>query len=608
MVVVAWTVQGLTTVADAQSSSRTITFDNQCPFDVWVHSTGSNASNIACSPNTQNAQANCPANNLCYEKDANTSYCVAGTTPVTSFPVTSKSDITLTPSLCTSGTQVTNTSSSNWGQCTCSVDSDCPASQTCQQVVPGVKQCYWGYALPNEGRIAASDSAAVSVAVGSSRDGAIVASGKFFARLSCDDNGNCLSDNSLGAPATFMEYTFQNDNDWYDVSYINGINVPAVMVAVPEKALDYQASDPYRCMPAGGVASSIDTVLAFQKNNRIPGNGDLKPFACVNDYASRFTGSLNGFNFVNEESPATVCTKPSDCTGGAVCGLTLSAVQNEKTATTCGSRLGYWTYAQLCAANSSYANAALGVDCTVLKNRAYALCRNESGLSDPGPGRSCFNANTTTAGDTCCGYQEWTTTVRGQTKPQPMGKGDAPISGVNTTDWKNAILPAVQRIKEGCYLAYSYQYDDPFSTFTCATGGSGANLTDYQVTLCPGGDSAGIHPPAPPTCTATVPSGYTDNSFNLGIPSTVKASVKQCDTSGQCATSVRPSAGSIYEAARGGAEYEITASNGTTTQVCRFNIPETDCIHRVTTSPTCMTWSLPQDGVWAGRNISIPSF
>ena len=156
--------------------------------------------------------------------------------------------------------------------------------------------------LPASQRIAAGDTAAVPVAVGSSRDSTIVASGKFFARLACDDNGNCLSDNSLGAPATFMEYTFQNDNDWYDVSYINGVNLPAVMVAVPDTTLDYQSSDPYRCTPAGGVETSIAAVLKFQNDNNISGNGDLKPFACVNDYANRFTGSLNGFNFVSEES------------------------------------------------------------------------------------------------------------------------------------------------------------------------------------------------------------------------------------------------------------------------------------------------------------------
>lgn len=598
---------GLSVPVFAQPS-RTLTFTNQCSFDVWVKSTGSNASNVACSPSTANAQANCPSGFICYEKDANTSYCVAGTTGVTTFPVSKRSDITLQPSTCTSGVQVTDASSNIWGQCTCTDDADCAANQLCQPVVPGVQQCYWGYSLPRGGKLTHDESAQLTIKPGSSRANAIVAGGKFYAKLACDDNGNCLSDNTKGAPATLIEYTFQNDNDWYDVSYINGVNLPATMYPVPAPGVDYQADDPYRCMAAGGDAGTFDAIAKYQQAHAISGNDDLAPFACTNGYDALFTGSLLGFNFVSAETGAAACTKPSDCASGLTCGLTLAAVEGGETATACGYRLGYWTYAQLCAANASYENSGLGVDCAVQKNRAYALCKNLPGVNDTGPARSCFNANTTSSGDTCCGYQEWTKKIGGKSEAQPIGRGDAPVQGVDTSYWKANVLPAVTYVKQECYLAYSYQYDDPYSTFTCATTGA-PNATDYQITLCPHGQDAGVSPPAGGTCVAKVPSGYDPDDFVVGLPSALTVTVKVCDAAGACDDALKPSAGSsIFTAEAGTKVYEITATDGSTTQSCKFEIPDAGCIRRVSTSAQCMTWQLVTDGAWPGRDVSVPDF
>jgi hypothetical protein len=54
------------------------------------------------------------------------------------------------------------------------------------------------------------------------------------------------------------------------------------------------------------------------------------------------------------------------------------------------------------------------------------------------------------------------------------------LSCINT-DGTNGIGPTAgtQEFKAACPDAYSYNYDDPTSTFTCGTG------SNYQVTFCP---------------------------------------------------------------------------------------------------------------------------
>lgn len=603
--------------AYADNNSRTITINNMCPFDVSLQSAGSNASVIACSPNDTSAQSNCPDNFVCYSPNVNINYCVAGSAAVgTTLPLSLKSQINLTPQTCTSGQQVSDTTSVSWGQCTCTQNSDCDSGQTCQSATPSVNQCYWKLDIPNDGKLAKSTgSTSVTLTPNSTDSNATVTSGKLYAKFGCNDNGQCLSDNTQGAPATLIEFTFQNSNDWYDVSYINGINLPAIMQPVLSTSLDFQSNDPYRCMAAGGDASTLNNIANFQTKNILPSNTELQAFACTNDYATTFDAnkSLLGYNFVSTESAAPTCSQASDCSGDTpVCGLTMKSVTSNSTQKYCGNRLGYWTYAQLCSANGNYANTDLGVDCSVTSNYSYALCKNQSTLTDTGPGRSCFNSNTTSSGQTCCGYNQWSNSTG---SPMPFGKGDSAVSGVDSTAWVTNILPVVKPIKEGCFLAYSYQYDDPFSTFTCSTNidtQNPINLSSYDVTLCPDNDSAGINPPTPTACVASAPSGFTTSQFTATPPSGINLTVNGC-VSGTCnkTLSETPSGSSIYTDLSSTDTYEFTATNASgTIQTCQFNITNGSCIERLTNSANCQLWNLPQaaPAPWAGRSISIPDF
>jgi hypothetical protein len=357
---------------------------------------------------------------------------------------------------------------------------------------------------------------------------------------------------------------------------------------------------------------TLQAIATFQRQNGVKGNMQLQSFACTNDYEPTFVGELVGLNFVSPPPASpTTCTAATDCTTGSVCGLALDAVTGKGSVAigqlTCGQRLGYWSYAQLCAANAGFASTALGVSCSNAQTRAYAECTNVAGVTDQGPGRSCFNSNTTSAGDTCCGYEAWS--FGGSA--QPMAPGQAVVTGVDTSVWKTNILPVVKTMKAGCPLAYSYQFDDPFSTFTCASQGS-QNTVSYAITLCPNGDDAGVSPPPPPTCTPTVPQGNSPDQLTVGIPAGITIAIDSCDDSGTCTTPLPPTpSGSNIFTATSATLYEITATNAASVQqTCQFTIPATGCISRAgnSTQPPCSLWQVDTSGAWVGRSIAIPNF
>lgn len=604
---------GRALTAAAPTASRTLTFTNQCPFDVWVQSVGSNAANLPCSASSTSAQANCPDGFVCFDASTNTQYCVPGTTNATTLPVTSPSQITLDASACASGQVVTDETSAQWGQCTCGGNADCAANQVCGAIGQGVSQCFWGFTLPDGGHLTAAstagDTGTIAIAVPTGDTDAIVASGNFFAQLACDANGNCLSDSNQGAPATRIEYTLTNGVDFYDVSYINGMNVPAVMTPVATTGLAYDAADPYRCLAAGGDAATLAAIASFQSQHGLPSNTALQAFACTNAYATTFVGDRQGFNFVSTPTSPVNCASTADCASGQVCGLTLGAVNGKGPVAvgqlTCGQRLGYWSYAQLCAVNSGFASATLGVACDDAETRAYAECTALSGVSDLGPGRSCFNSNTTSPGESCCGFASWSFGGAAQ----PMAVGASAVANVDTTTWTSDILPVVTPMKTGCPLAYAYQFDDPFATFTCTTSAA-PNLVSYDITLCPGGNTGGISPPPPATCTPTVPSGFSADQFTVGAPAGISLAVAACDATGaNCTTPVPPSAGTTIFTTTSATIYQLTASSSSTSQVCQFQIPSAGCIARASSAaPPCTSWTIATTGAWVGRSISIPDF
>ncbi|TMW57674.1 hypothetical protein Poli38472_014861 [Pythium oligandrum] len=96
---------------------------------------------------------------------------------------------------------------------------------------------------------------------------------------------------------TRAEWTFVPDGtDYYDVTVINGVNIPVMMEPLDVK---YDTKDPYKCGSPGKVEDVV------------PGSG------CSWDYA-QFQKDIN-YNAVIGGS-GKKCAAAGDCSGGEVCG------------------------------------------------------------------------------------------------------------------------------------------------------------------------------------------------------------------------------------------------------------------------------------------------
>jgi len=107
---------------------------------------------------------------------------------------------------------------------------------------------------------------------------------------------------------------------------------------------------------------------------------------------------------------------------------------------------------------------------------------------------TAFNAANTES-QFITGYELWNF---GQALP--FGNFPTPTPSPNP-NWIKYAEPFEKVLKQACPSAYSYQYDDPFSTFTC---GSGQEDVGYTITFCPAGaPSNATFPTRTPTVTPT---------------------------------------------------------------------------------------------------------
>ncbi len=93
------------------------------------------------------------------------------------------------------------------------------------------------------------------------------------------------------------------------------------------------------------------------------------------------------------------------------------------------------------------------------------------------------------------GYKAWV--INGTPLPYPSGQ-PTPALAPNP-NWTTYALPFESLLKTACPSAYSYQYDDPYSLFTCNSA-SGTNQMGYTITFCPAGSP---NQPTFPTPTPT---------------------------------------------------------------------------------------------------------
>lgn len=280
-------------------------------------------------------------------------------------------------------------------------------------------------------------------------------------------SGACPVGRGFSQPAMQAEPTFQTNKDSYDITGINGINVP--MSIEPLNATQ-DPTNPYTCGSPGITTDQVATG------------------GTIGGCPWTFTTPSLAYNWVAEGS-STPCAANSDCNqaGGEACGLKQSSVVANVATTVCGRWLGYWTANEVCGINASYSQAPY--TCTASADGG-AKFTQMFGCTGATYGTSCYTSANLSA---CCGCQNWQEAPTNLLLPsnnaivQQCG-GSSGNSGNKSTNatWISSALPTLSWYKAGCPSNYVYPYDDKSSSYTCSNSATN-NSVNYKITFCPGG-------------------------------------------------------------------------------------------------------------------------
>jgi len=294
-----------------------------------------------------------------------------------------------------------------------------------------------------------------------------------------DATGKCL--NQPTVPYTKTEDNFPSaagSDALYDVSMINGFNVPMEMKGMNPTSTGTTGVLPLQCTAAGGMIQPTGSLLGSCPWSFTPASST--PGTTANDLYWVTAGSDTG------------CTSNTDCTvAGEVCGTAYTAeANNSQLNRRCGPFIGYWTVNNYCGLTGTWGS----------KNEfTFFSCSNPLTNPVPYPTGStngdlqrCVPQGTTlgdcyssvTDGPQCCGCINWDVSTGSEKTYQAYG------CKTMNTDWisgGNGALSAYQNIlwlKQACPTAYSYPDDDTSTQFNCNVTGQ---YTSYQITFCPGG-------------------------------------------------------------------------------------------------------------------------
>jgi len=345
----------------------------------------------------------------------------------------------------------------------CATNDDCLFGSECH-ANRGTPLCFWNVPTPGNVnfRVPAGGHNRLDFPIlNNGQD--IVWSGNIVACLdgTCSDTPViCDSIGCGGAGGVNMaEFTWAtNAVDFYDVSIINGVNIPMELFPVLPDGFHLDGSDPYRCGNPGGS----------QMLTPVPSSSWV------------FNNPHVEYNSVSKGGPS--CSSDADCTGnsfGTKCGLSDNPDQSPRFRLTCGNFLGYWTADQICGVDLNFGspfycskpltNAASAPGLTLWHMMACV----GTGVD------SCYANGAQTS---CCGCVNWNG-----------------VNGVNASmmteqcvnsnpEWSQYILPQLIWLKQACPTCYTYPYDDMSSTFVCSMADPSIgqkNLLNYELNFCP---------------------------------------------------------------------------------------------------------------------------
>lgn len=272
----------------------------------------------------------------------------------------------------------------------------------------------------------------------------------------CDPTKNCGPEpcGVSGSVPNIAEFTFQkNDIDFYDISFIGGLNLAMEMGPVNGSS---RPANPYWC-----------------------GNpGATQPITAVG--ACNYEFSYPSIDYLAVTTSNVSCETTADCSAlqGTVCGTSYDPTRVPMVKKTCGTFFGYWSDNGVCGKTQNQQGAPF--DCNVqlpapennlLLGQLYG-CVGASG--------SCYSTGADP--NHCCGCVNWDE-VGVKVPPAPETSKCVAQNPI----WLDDVLPRLHWLKAGCPTVYTYPYDDMSSTFVCSEMEGVNNVADYYITFCPQG-------------------------------------------------------------------------------------------------------------------------
>lgn len=288
-------------------------------------------------------------------------------------------------------------------------------------------------------------------------------------------------------PLTKMEMTLQPyssttpiSDGVYDVSMVNGFNLPAEVRSLAPAS----SGNVFGCGQSAGAI--------IQPLTATPSSGDG-----LGNCPWTFTPPNSGAPYTTANFVSVTGTSSASCDsctpGTNTCGVGYYQTTNTINQS-CSTFLGYWNIFSYTAFPNSnqwglpfnlYNAFTLGAPLA-----SYGDYGN-SGTPPNGPATftdmwGCVPTSTDAlesgyggSGSLVCGCYQW------NQAHSSVPTADGICTGNNPT-WNSVVYPYIVWLKQACPTAYSWNHDDPSSSFTC-TNNSTTSLTNYQVTYCPGG-------------------------------------------------------------------------------------------------------------------------
>ncbi len=291
-------------------------------------------------------------------------------------------------------------------------------------------------------------------------------------------------------PLTKMEMTLEpyssspTSDGVYDVSMVNGFNLPAEVRSLAPAS----SSNLFGC---GQSAGAIIQPPSGEGLGNCPWT-----FTPPNTGAPYITA-----NFVSVTNPTPSSCTSTPPTSDGTCGVGYNSnpminSMNQGYSTF----LGYWnifSYVNPGAWGNVdlYTAFTLGASLSSISGQDYGTYASVSAtfadmwgclVTSNNSLRSGYSTNT--GSGLVCGCYQWN--LPGSSVPTADG-----TCNINNSDWESVVYPYILWFKQACPTAYSWNHDDPSSSFTC-NNNSATALTNYQITYCPGGQT-GLQPGAP---------------------------------------------------------------------------------------------------------------